>query len=237
MVPVPRTESVAKINALFASDSAPDLVWEFGKKFMDGLLQQGVIQPVDDYVEQYSTSYKKYLSEHQELIPYITGEDGKMYAFTSARTPLLVANFGMWIRQDWLDNLGLKTPTTMEELYDVAYQFTKNDPDKNGQADTFGVSFNYNFLTAMKNMYGQPDNITTVEDGKLVDWVGGKAYAECFELVKKMYNEGLIDPEYVTDTNYERPASASGDRKGGNLDCQLQYGVRVERVKDKRSGS
>lgn len=203
-VPVPRTESVAKINALFASDSAPDLVWEFGKGFMDGLLQQGVIQPVDEYVEQYSTTYKKYLSEHPELISYITGEDGKMYAFTSARTPLTVANYGLWIRQDWLDNLGLKTPTTMDELYDVAYQFTKNDPDKNGQADTYGLTFNYNFPTAMKNMYGQPDSITTVEDGKLVDWVGSEAYAKCFEMIKKMYDEGLIDPEYITDTNFER---------------------------------
>lgn len=203
-VPVPRTESVAKINAQFASDSAPDLVWEFGKGFMDGLIQQGVVQPVDDYVEQYSTVYKKYLSEHPELLPYITGEDGKMYAFTSARTPLSIANYGLWIRQDWLDNLGLKTPTTIDELYDVAYQFTKNDPDKNGQDDTYGFTFNYNFPTAMKNMYGQPDNITTIEDGKLVDWVGTQAYADCFAMIKKMYNEGIIDPEYITDTNFER---------------------------------
>ncbi len=130
-VPVPRTESVAKINALFASGEAPDLVWEFGKTFMDNLVVQDVIQPVDEYVEQYSTTYKQYLEEHPELKPYITAGDGKMYGMTSARTPLGVANHGMWIRQDWLDNLGLDTPTTIDELNEVALAFTKNDPDGN----------------------------------------------------------------------------------------------------------
>ncbi len=203
-VPVPRTESVAKINALFASDSAPDLVWEFGKTFMDSLIQQGVIQPVDEYIEQYSTEYKAYLEKHPELVPYLTGDDGKMYAMTSARTPLGVANHGIWIRQDWLDNLGLQTPTTTNELYDVAYKFTKNDPDKNGVDDTFGLSFNYNFLSIMKTLFGQPDGNMEVIDGQLKDWVGTDEYAQCFDMLKKMYNDGIIDPEYITDTNFER---------------------------------
>ena len=89
-------------------------------------------------------------------------------------------------------------------VFETAVQFTKNDPDQNGEADTFGITFNYNFPTIMKNMYGQQGEDVLVEDGKLTDWVGSEAYAECFEMLKKMYNEGLIDPEYITDTNYER---------------------------------
>ena len=203
-VPVPRTESVAKINALFASGEAPDLVWEFGKTFMDNLVVQDVIQPVDEYVEQYSTTYKQYLEEHPELKPYITAGDGKMYGMTSARTPLGVANHGMWIRQDWLDNLGLDTPTTIDELNEVALAFTKNDPDGNGQDDTFGIGFNYNNWTIMKSMFGQPSEAMMVENGVVGDWVGSEGYADTFRLLKSWYENGVIDPEYVTDTNYER---------------------------------
>lgn len=203
-VPVPRTESVAKINALFASGEAPDLVWEFGKTFMDNLVVQDVIQPVDEYVEQYSTTYKQYLEEHPELKPYITAGDGKMYGMTSARTPLGVANHGMWIRQDWLDNLGLDTPTTIDELNEVALAFTKNDPDGNGQNDTFGIGFNYNNWTIMKSMFGQPSEAMMVENGVVGDWVGSEGYADTFRLLKNWYENGVIDPEYVTDTNYER---------------------------------
>lgn len=203
-VPVPRTESVAKINALFASGEAPDLVWEFGKTFMDNLIVQDVVQPVDEYVEQYSTAYKQYLEEHPELKPYITGSDGKMYGMTSARTPLGIANHGMWIRKDWLDALGLKMPETMEELNEAALAFTKNDPDGNGQNDTFGIGLNYNGWTIMKSMYGQPSEGMAVEDGVVSDWVGSEAYADCFTMLKSWYENGVIDPEYVTDTNYER---------------------------------
>lgn len=227
-VPVPRTESVAKINALFASGEAPDLVWEFGKNFMDNLIQQGVVQPVGDYVEQYSTDYKAYLEEHPELSPYITSStDGQMYGMTSARTPLSVANHGMWIRKDWLDNLGMEVPTTMDELHEVALRFVTDDPDQNGQDDTFGIAFNYNFYTIMKTMYGQPDNNMQVVDGKLEDWVGTQAYKDCFSMLKQMYEEGIIDPEFVTDTNYEKQRQNLVTGKAGiymaGWDCQAEW--------------
>ncbi len=202
-VPIPRTESTAKTNALFASGSAPDLVWEFNKGFMNNLIEQGVLQPLDEHIENYSTAYKAYLEEHQELVPYITSDsDGKMYAFTSARTPLTIANHAMWIRQDWLDNLGLETPTTMEELDNVVRKFTTDDPDGNGQNDTFGVGFNYNFKGIMKAQFGGYEMMVT--DGQLVDWNTTDAYKDYLTQVKAWYTDGIIDPEYITDTNYDR---------------------------------
>ena len=204
-IPIPRTESVTKTNALFASGEAPDLVWEFSKSFMDGLNNQGVIQPVDEYIEKYSTTYKKYLEENKDLKPFVTADDGKMYAFTSRRNQTQVANHAMWIRQDWLDNLGLKTPTTIDELYNVAKKFTQNDPDKNGQNDTFGIGFNYNWTGIMKAIYGEPSLSMVVDkDGKMTDWTDSQAYADCLQMEKNFDSEGLIDPEFITDTNFER---------------------------------
>ena len=45
----------------------------------------------------------------------------------------------MIIRQDWLDNLGLKAPTNMDEFEAVIKAFTEDDPDGNGQKDTMGL--------------------------------------------------------------------------------------------------
>lgn len=204
-VPVPRTESVAKINALFASGEAPDMVWEFGKPFMENLKAQGVLQPVDEYIEQYSTEYKAYLEEHQELLPYITSEDGLMYGMSAARTPLQVANWGMWIRQDWLDALNLETPQTTDELYEVAKAFTTQDPDGNGQDDTFGIAFNYNFDGTVQTMFGMPsEGVIANEDGTLGDWNNSQGFVDCYNWVRSFYQDGLMDPEYITDTNYEK---------------------------------
>ena len=114
VVPVPRNQAQDKLNVLIASKQAPDLIWEYDRNYIGKLITQGAIQPVDQYIEKYSTSYKKYLQEHPELKPYLTFE-GKMYAVATERTLDSIANHGMWIRQDWLDKLGLKTPTTMDE--------------------------------------------------------------------------------------------------------------------------
>ena len=48
-------------------------------------------------------------------------------------------NEGLLVRKDWLDKLGLAAPTTLDELYDVLYAFTYNDPDGNGKNDTYGL--------------------------------------------------------------------------------------------------
>ncbi len=45
----------------------------------------------------------------------------------------------LWIRQDWLDNLKLEVPTTIEELEGSCAPFTEDDPDGNGQKDTYGL--------------------------------------------------------------------------------------------------
>ncbi len=45
----------------------------------------------------------------------------------------------MWIRQDWLDKLGLEAPRTWDELVQVAEAFVTQDPDGNGEDDTIGI--------------------------------------------------------------------------------------------------
>lgn len=43
------------------------------------------------------------------------------------------------IRKDWREKLGKPVPRTHEELLDLAKAFTTQDPDGNGQADTYGI--------------------------------------------------------------------------------------------------
>ncbi len=45
----------------------------------------------------------------------------------------------MWIRQDWLDKFGLEIPQTMDELLTVIDKFTNEDPDGDGENNTYGI--------------------------------------------------------------------------------------------------
>ena len=62
-----------------------------------------------------------------------------------AVSPHLTEGEVMIIRQDWLDKLGLKAPTTIDEFEEVIRAFTEDDPDGNGQKDT-GHRFPLNAL-------------------------------------------------------------------------------------------
>lgn len=61
--------------------------------------------------------------------------DGKTYGI-----PYSAQANALLIRSDWLKNLGLEAPTTWDELVEVAKAFTENDPDGNGQNDTYGLA-------------------------------------------------------------------------------------------------
>ena len=55
------------------------------------------------------------------------------------------------IRQDWLDKLGLETPTTTDELYEVLKAFRTEDPNGNGVQDETPL---------MTRWLSAPDNFT-----------------------------------------------------------------------------
>ncbi|MEK3913637.1 extracellular solute-binding protein [Paenibacillus sp. FSL H7-0331] len=202
-VPVVRTQSTQKMNTLIAAGEAPDLMWEFGRDYMSTLKDQGAIQPIDDYIEKYSTSYKNYLKAHPELKPY-TMFDGKTYIATSARGVDAIANHAMWIRQDWLDKLGLKTPTTMDELMTVMRAFKDKDPDGNGKNDTLGAAFNFNYNGIVQAMFAAHSGLWYLENDKMVKGNFTDRYTDVLSLLKTMFDEGLVDKEYITDKNYQK---------------------------------
>lgn len=202
-VPVPRGQAQQKLNTLIASGSAPDLIWEYDRNYIAQLANQGAIQPIDSHIEKYSTTIKKYLQDHPELKSAIT-INGKMYALTSKRGIDTIANHGMWIRQDWLDKLGLKAPTTVEELIDVARKFRDADLDGNGKPDTVPIVFNGNAIQIMRAFFFTNENQWYLEDGKLKFARTLDRYTDSLAFQKQLFDEGLIDKEYITDTNFQR---------------------------------
>jgi putative aldouronate transport system substrate-binding protein len=200
IIPVPRNQAQDKLNVLIASNQAPDLIWEFDRTYIGKLVSQGAIQPIDEYIEKYSTSYKKYLNNNPELKPFLTF-NGKMYAVASKRDT--VANHGLWIRQDWLDKLGLKMPTTVEELVEVAKAFKDKDPDGNGKADTTPLVGSTTF-DVYSAMFAAFNNQWYLDNGKMVYGALTDRFGDAMALEKQMYELGLIDKEYMTDKNFQR---------------------------------
>lgn len=129
-----------KLTMAIASNELPDLMDLPPEEFSE-LANAGMLADITDSYEKDASDLLKQTIEVDGGIQLASAKvDGKLYGL-----PQLSAADGtcdlLWIRTDWLENLGLKAPTTMDELIEVAKAFRYNDPDGNGQDDTWGIGF------------------------------------------------------------------------------------------------
>ena len=220
-VPINRGQSFQLIYALFAAGTAPDIVWEYDKSLLDNLYEQGVLMPLDDLIENYSVAYKAYQKQHPEFLPYLLGPDGKQYGVTTPRRMVPTPNAGNWIRQDWLDKFGMATPKTTAEVVNFMRRVRDEDPDGNGQRDTFGIGGHSagtlgGYISGnLGTLFGRPFGDFLVENGRFVDWTSTQGYRDYLDFFAMIYREGFIDPEFITDSQAVRQQQLAVTGKTG----------------------
>ena len=133
------SQADTKLAAAIMSGEYPDII-KTGSNGYVNYVYGGVIADITDVLDEYaSDELKEYLNADGGLAMSCLKVDGRLYGL-----PKMSSSYGsvslMFIRKDWLDRLGLEVPTTMEELKEVAHAFTYDDPDGNGENDTYGLA-------------------------------------------------------------------------------------------------
>ncbi|MEX1028787.1 MAG: extracellular solute-binding protein [Paenibacillaceae bacterium] len=194
-VAIPRTESEQKLNSLFAGGGVPDLILEYAPQIKNPLIDQKQLRPIDDMIDTYSTTYKELLQKYPALKKAGTGADGKLYQF--GRINETIPQRGLFVRIDWLEKLSLEIPTTTEELYEVAKAFSEQDPDGNGEKDTYGMAMSYNSGAVLDEMFGVTYPGFIVQNNELIHGWDNMKVVTAFK--KRLYSEGLVDQDYLND--------------------------------------
>lgn len=125
--------------ALTGSEDLPDVFPVYGTQMIVDMIESGRVKDITNDIEQYMPDRIKEIYKNFPETYYPLTKDGKIYGI--ACCPVLTEGEVMIIRQDWLDNLGLKAPTNMDEFEAVIKVFTEDDPDGNGQKDTYGFAY------------------------------------------------------------------------------------------------
>jgi putative aldouronate transport system substrate-binding protein len=150
------------------------------------------------------------LSQANENVNKLLTVDGQLIGLYRSRP---IGRNGWGYRKDWADKLGLTTPQTLQEFYDMAYAFAHEDPDGNGQKDTFGLSM-------CKDVWAVEQIITwhgagngwIEQDGQLVPSFYTEEYIEAMDYLRKMYENEVIVPDWaVRDSNTKNDAMQSGE--------------------------
>ena len=200
-VPVPRAQEVDKLNVLMAAGQAPDIVFTYNQGVVYNYVQQGGLAELDSALQQYGSTLVNYLGD--DVLKY--GKfNGKQYAIPGKRTVL--AGMNTFIRKDWLDKLGLPVPTTPEQFYDTMVAFKEKNPGNVSGVIPFGYALQpaYPGLGYIPEAF-KPSSLTEEQFATLQTqsiWLSNwnlPGFEDAVKYMNKMYNAGLISPNFAID--------------------------------------
>lgn len=212
----PVGQGLDQFNLMIASGKYPDVI-EFGFGGQAGAastapggparyIKDGVILRLNDLIDRYAPNYKKLLADHPDWRKQIMNDEGDLYGFPFIRgDPFLQTYTGPILRGDWLEKLGLKMPTTLDEWYTVLKAFKEKDPNGNGKADE--IPFSPFFQSRPLDGYRSTGAFIGAwgiimdyyqENGVVKHGVLQPEMKEFLKVMAQWYKEGLIDPDFVS---------------------------------------
>lgn len=216
--PVQRTDFAGQLNACLAAGDYPDVVHTYDRPHAMSLVSTGLFEDITSLFKEYcEETYRDAINasglyDYDELIRDYCSVDGKQYIIPAIRPS--VAQNGIYIRQDWLDKLGLEMPTTVEEFYDVCYQFSQSNPDGLPKGTkVYGYDFAYAGMSVLYNMfnvraYPESLDMNVDNEGNVIVDILGDNFKDMITYGKRMIDNGVANPEYITDKDGVAAATA-----------------------------
>lgn len=226
----PRNNYMEKVNMMIASGELDGIVNFFSPYNIMQAVVEDTIVPLDEYLkgnEKWNAMPEEYRN--------VYNIEGKVYAIPAGYEG---AFFTRSFRKDWLDNLGLKAPETVDELLETARAFTRDDPDGDGFNDTFGLTSSkfwnlqdiFQAFGARLNNTGEVPITWDPVTGLWQDSMLKPEMADALAFIKKLYDMGYLDPEFMTnDGNSIREKMVTG--KAGSMFYWAAHSFRFSATK------
>ncbi len=188
-----------KITLAMANPSTMPMIMTYSGSLTGNIVsaaKAGAFVDLNDYIwdeEKYPN-----LSQMNKNVAETLTVDGALIAIPRTRD---IGRYGLSYRQDWADALGIDEPETIDDVYDMLYAFTYDDPDGNGVDDTYGMemtSYTGPF-DIIQTWFGVGNGWAEV-DGELVPVHMQEEYKEALDWIKKVYDDGLMPADWAVRT-------------------------------------
>lgn len=188
-------QETTALSLMIASDQLPDMVeanWLGHGGGAAKSIEDEIILPLNDIIDANAPNLKKFLEENPEIDKMVKTDDGTYYAFPFVRNDeRLLISVGNLIRNDWLEELNLEMPETIEELENILIAFKEKK----------GASAPLSYRSNRRNTFlgnFSTSNSFYIENGKVVYGPLTENYKIAVETLKRWYDMGLLDPNFVS---------------------------------------
>lgn len=163
---LPTDGTMGAFNAMFAANKEGDAILGgsmINESDLSLMAANGLLMPMNEFVndpEIMPNFNQRVLAESPATKAYITLPDGNIYSLP--KYTALDGNFlecPLWINKNWLDQLNLPVPTTIEELETALIAFRDNDLNGNGNPNDeipyiFLNGHTYSHMEAILGLWG-----------------------------------------------------------------------------------
>ncbi len=191
-----------KLSVNIASGDLPDVYNStLGNTYDTSLLtayEDGILMDMAPLVAENAPDYLAMLDSNPQQKKAIYNADGSLTQFASYAVPFV--SKGMLIRNDWLQDLNLDMPKTLDDLTNVLQAF-KNEKGATlpllvtGEIES-GLSrfFNSNF-TGFRDVGFQQ---TGPDSGEIVAVYASEPYIEYLLYLRSLFEKGLLTTDFLT---------------------------------------
>lgn len=187
-----------KWGTAMASGDLPEFMVDVNAEIFTRLTNANQLEDITDIWERVASPLLKQKKGYPDGPLWRYFPDKRVHAIPT--TLELAGNDSlMWIRQDWLDQVDMKAPTTLDELGATAKAF------KDKGLATIGISICNEFVTYMSSsdhFFGafgvMPGRWLKGSDSQLVYGSTLPGIKDALAQINKWYAAGLIDPEFIT---------------------------------------
>ncbi|MFC7374974.1 MULTISPECIES: extracellular solute-binding protein [unclassified Brachybacterium] len=208
---VPDASKEEKVNAALASGSVADITSlnQLAMPSIRDALSSGLFWEVEEFLADYPN-----LSQINPDTLEGARLDGALYGVPFQK-PL--ARYGVLVRQDWLDRLGLEVPHTIEELGEVAKAFAEDDPTGTGAAATGFIDRQESFLVGFRSLagyFGAGDKFQLDDAGNIVPACTTDPWKEAMQWYREVYEAGGVNQEFITMQKQNQQQAIAQDKGG-----------------------
>ena len=193
------------VNILAKDQTLPDVLVISDRAILKELVENDLIEDLTDVYENCTTPRIKEMFESYGSDLWDMGSfDGRLMAI-----PETVTDHGprlLWLRKDWMDELGLEEPKTLEDAFDIIESFVANKMGTSDGEDPVGLvcdtdlvgntSSSYSVEPVFDKFYASPQQWVN-QNGQIVYGSVTQETQNALSYLHELYERGVLDQNFA----------------------------------------